>query len=66
MMDPNCKIIELEKMKKDVLHEIGILQRKRSDLSIAIIEEWQFDRGKDATIESQPESASSEGSEQPD
>lgn len=57
----NCRIIELEKERKEVQHDIALLQRTSAELAMQINQEWQ----KDAVIESQPVEESSEGSEQP-
>ena len=59
----NCKIIELEKEREEVQHEIVVLQRKRAELAVQITREWQ----KDALFasEEQPVEDSSEENVQP-
>ncbi len=47
-MDPNCKIIELEKEREEVLYKIAVLQRERAELSIEITKEWQADSIREA------------------
>ncbi len=69
----NCRIIELEKERQEVQHEIGVLQRKSAEISILITREWQKDaRGTISEFEKNRSSEfplaeeSSEGISQPD
>jgi len=59
----NCRIIELEKEREEVLHQIAVLQRERVEISVLIIKEWQKDQ---LVIALRQESDSSEGISQPD